>query len=122
LTRKEFNQGVVEALRYARPNAQLTKRDEPLVERILVSGDHDETKVLTHGDLHQSNIIVNGSVVTGIIDWGAAGYSISAREYFCIRWQALDLEWRDLTSTILDVDECEFWAEVNQSMVDYTGI
>jgi aminoglycoside phosphotransferase len=113
---------VVEALRNSRPNAQLTKRDEPLVERILVSGDQDETKVLTHGDLHQSNIIVNGTIVTGIIDWGAAGYSTKGREYFCLRWQALDLEWRGLISTILEVDEYEFWAEVNQSMVDYTGV
>lgn len=122
LTRNEFNQGVVEALRNARPNAQLTKRDEPLVERILVSGDQDETKVLTHGDLHQSNIMVNGNVVTGIIDWGAAGYSIAARKYFCLRWQAIDPEWRDLISTTLDADEYEFWAKVNQSMVDYTGV
>ncbi|KAH8428510.1 uncharacterized protein LDX57_006209 [Aspergillus melleus] len=121
-TRNEFNQGVVEALRNSRPHAQLTKRDEPLVERILVSRDQDETKVLTHGDLHQSNILVNGNVVSGIIDWGAAGYSISAREYFCLRWQAIDLEWKDLISTILDVDEYGFWAEVNQSMLDYTGI
>ncbi|KAJ5144332.1 hypothetical protein N7526_001840 [Penicillium atrosanguineum] len=121
-TRKEFNQGVVEALRNSRPNAQLTKKDEPLVRRILVSGDQDETKVLTHGDLHPSNIMVNGNIVTGIIDWGAAGYSISAREYFCIRWQALDPEWRDLTSNILDVDDYTFLAEINQSMVEYTGI
>ncbi|KAJ5117551.1 hypothetical protein N7448_011183 [Penicillium atrosanguineum] len=121
-TRKEFNQGVVEALRNSRPNAHLTKKDEPLVRRILVSGDQDETKVLTHGDLHQSNIMVNGNIVTGIIDWGAAGYSISAREYFCIRWQALDPEWRDLTSNILDVDDYTFLAEINQSMVEYTGI
>ncbi|KAJ5219929.1 hypothetical protein N7468_009133 [Penicillium chermesinum] len=124
LTRKEFNQGVVEALRYSRPNAQLTKRDEPLVEGILASGGQDEGKVLTHGDLHQSNIMVDGNVVTGIIDWGAAGYSISAREYFCLRWQALDLEWRDLVSDMLQFDgnEYELLAEVNQSMVDYTGI
>lgn len=60
---KEFNQGVVETLRNSRPNVQLTKRDESLVERILVSGDQDETKVLTHDDLHQSNIIVNSNVV-----------------------------------------------------------
>jgi aminoglycoside phosphotransferase len=66
--------------------------------------------------------MVKDNVITGIIDWGVAGYSISAREYFCLRWQALDLDWRDLTSTILDVDEYDFWAEVNQSMVDYTGI
>lgn len=121
-TREEFNQGVVEALRYSRPNGKLTARDEPLAERILASSSQDDRKVLTHGDLHQSNIMVNGDVVTGIIDWGAAGYSTSAREYFCIRWQALDPEWRDLVSSMLEVDEYEFWAGVNQSMVDYTGI
>ncbi|KAG2000942.1 hypothetical protein GB937_010668 [Aspergillus fischeri] len=121
-TRKEFNQGVVEALRNARPYGKLTKRDEPLAERILASDSQDERKVLTHGDLHQSNIMVKDNVITGIIDWGAAGYSISAREYFCLRWQALDLDWRELISTMLDGDEYEFWAEVNQSMVDYTGI
>ncbi|KAJ5701220.1 protein kinase-like protein [Penicillium malachiteum] len=74
LTRNEFNQGVVEALRYSRPNAQLTKRDEPLVQRILASGGRDERKLLTHGDLHQSNIIESGDTTTGIIDWGASGY------------------------------------------------
>lgn len=113
---------MLEAIRYSRPNGRLTTRDEPLAGRILGSRSQDERKVLTHGDLHQSNIMVNGNVVTRIIDWGAAGYSISAREYFCLRWQALDLEWRDLTSTILEVDEYELWAEVNQSMVDCTGI
>ncbi|PLN79452.1 protein kinase-like protein [Aspergillus taichungensis] len=121
-TRKAFNQGVVEALRYSRPQAKLTAKDEPLAQKILASGDQDERKVLTHGDLHQSNIIVDDDVVTGVIDWGAAGYSIWAREYFGIRWQALDLEWRRLTSTLVGVDEYEFWAEVNQSMLDYTGI
>lgn len=78
--------------------------------------------MFTHGDLHQSNIMVKGNVITGVIDWGAAGYSISARAYFCLRWQALDLDWRDLISTVLEDDEYDFWAEVNQSMVDYTGI
>ncbi|GIK05064.1 hypothetical protein Aspvir_009163 [Aspergillus viridinutans] len=121
-TRKEFNQGVVEALCNARPYGKLTRRDEPLAARILASDSQDERKVLTHGDLHQSNIMIKDNVITGVIDWGAAGYSISAREYFGLRWQALDLDWRDLISTILDVDEYDFWAEVNQSMVDYTGI
>jgi hypothetical protein len=47
-TRKKFNEGVVEGLRYARPYARLTKRDEPLqvAERTLASGERDEMKVL----------------------------------------------------------------------------
>lgn len=121
-TRKEFNRGVVEALCNARPYGKLTKSDEPLAERILTSRSQNERKVLTHGDLHQSNITVKDNVITGIIDWGVAGYSISAREYCCLRWQALDLDWRDLISTIFDVGDYDFWAEVNQSMADYTGI
>ena len=94
----------------------------PLVEKILESSSRDKRKVFTHGDLHQSNIMVNGDTISGIIDWGAAGYSVSAREYFCLRWQAYDFEWRDLISNLLETDEYEFWAEVNQSMIDYTGL
>ena len=113
----------MEALCNSRPKEQLTDRDKPLAERILASGQdgQGERKVFTHGDLHQSNIVVKDNVISGIIDWGAAGYSTLAREYFGIRWQALDLDWRGLTSTIFEVDEYDFWAEVNQSMVDYTG-
>ena len=83
---------MVDALHNLRPYAQLTQRDKPLVKKILASSSWDERKVFTHGDLHRSNIIVNGNVIMGIIDWGAAGYSISAREYFCLRCQALDPE------------------------------
>lgn len=115
LTRKEFNQGVVQALCNSRPNGKLTKKDEPLVEKILALGKSGESerKVFTHGDLHQSNIMVDENVITGVIDWGAAGYSIMAREYFGLRWQALGLEWRDLISTIVEADEYGFWAEVD---------
>ena len=38
LTRKAFNEGVVEALCYARSKKQLTEGDKPLAERILASG------------------------------------------------------------------------------------
>lgn len=94
---------MVQALYNSRPNGKLTKKDEPLVEKILALGKSGESerKVFTHGDLHQSNIMVDENVITGVIDWGAAGYSIMAREYFGLRWQALGLEWRDLISTIV---------------------
>ncbi|GFF48036.1 LOW QUALITY PROTEIN: hypothetical protein IFM46972_08448 [Aspergillus udagawae] len=84
-TRKEFNQGVVEALKNARPAGQLVDEDDyRLAEEILASGENgqDERKLLTHGDLHPTNIIIDDGKVAGIIDWGAAGYSIAAREYF----------------------------------------
>lgn len=66
--------------------------------------------MLTHGDLHQSNNMLKDNVIAGVIDWGAAGYSILARGYFRLRWQALDLDWRDLISTILEF-ELEIHAE-----------
>ena len=61
--------------------------DKKLAEAILASGNHDtdERKVMTHGDLNQSNIIVLDGSVTGIVDWSAAGYSISMRKYFGVR-------------------------------------
>ena len=34
---------------------------------------HAQRKVFTHGDLHQSNIMMNDNVVTGVIDWGVGG-------------------------------------------------
>lgn len=99
-TRNEFNQAVVEALCNSRPNGKLTEKDEPLAESILASGKdgQGDRKVFTYGDLHQSNIIVEDNTITGIIDW------------------------RELISSIGEAEEYEFWAEVNQSMVEYTGL
>lgn len=37
-----------------------------------------------HGDLLPKNIMVDGSTITGIIDWGHAGYYPSFWEYCCI--------------------------------------
>ena len=34
----------------------------------------------------------------------------------------MELDWRDLSSTIVKADEYDFWAEVNQSMVGHTGL
>jgi aminoglycoside phosphotransferase (APT) family kinase protein len=78
--------------------------------------------MLIHGDLHPTNIIIDDGKVAGIIDWGAAGYSIAAREYFGLVWMTMDSSWRKSASTILPSDEYEFWAKVNYSMTQYTGI
>lgn len=123
-TRREFNQGMVEALCNSRPNRQLTEKDHCFAERLLASGDSEqaELKIFTHGDLHQTNIIVQDNVITGIIDWGAGGYSVSGREYFGLRWSARDPEWKELSTTILRADEYDFWEEVNYYMMQYTCI
>lgn len=124
-SRKEFNEGVVLALKRSRPKGDLiNEKDHLLAKKILASGENgqDERKIFTHGDLHPTNIIIDGDNIAGIIDWGAAGYSIAAREHFGIRWATDDTSWSELSSTILPSDEYVFWVEVNYSMTDYTGI
>lgn len=49
--------------------------------------------------------MVQDGKITGIVDWGAAGYSVPAREYICLQWTALDPGWRELTRSILLNDE-----------------
>lgn len=85
LTRKVFNQGMVEALQNSRPNKRPTEKDAPFAQELLASGSEEDIKVLTHGDLHPSNILGQDAMIRGIVHWGAAGYSILAREYFCLR-------------------------------------
>ncbi|PYH92597.1 hypothetical protein BO71DRAFT_442325 [Aspergillus ellipticus CBS 707.79] len=126
-SRSAFNEGMVQALRNSRPGGRLTKRDERFADRLLASGSGEEgggeeMMVLTHGDLHPSNILVQDGVITGIVDWGAAGYSVSEREYFCLRWSALDPEWIELSTSILPSDGYDFWKEVNYQMMAYTCI
>jgi aminoglycoside phosphotransferase len=50
------------------------RRDSQKV-RMLLSSLRDNHKILlTHGDLHPRNIMVQGSTVTGIIDWEYGGW------------------------------------------------
>lgn len=124
-TRKEFNQAVVTALRNSRPYGQLVdENDRHLTEEILASGDYgkDERKIFTHGDLHPTNIIVEGDNITGVIDWGAAGYSITSRELLGLDWAKCSSSWAVLASPALSMDEYELWKKVNVSMSVYTGI
>ncbi|KAK1142361.1 hypothetical protein N8T08_007913 [Aspergillus melleus] len=123
-SRQEFNLGMVEALRKSRPNLTLeTEEDTLFAEELLGSGvGQTDTRVFTHGDLDQSNIMVRDGKISGIIDWGAAGYSVPEREYFGLRWPTLDLDWRELSTSILPSDGYEFWKNVNREMMRYTCI
>lgn len=125
LTREEFNNGMVEALQRSRPNQVLTEKGQCFAEKLRTSGsgsDEEDMKVLTHGALHQSIIIVQNDEITGIIDWGVAGYSVPAREYFCLRWTAMDPDWFDLLAPALPTNEYKFWEEVNHQMMACTCI
>ncbi|PLB44965.1 hypothetical protein P170DRAFT_270844 [Aspergillus steynii IBT 23096] len=123
-SREDFNIGMVEALRRSRPNLTLeTDEDARFAEELLLSGaGQTETCIFTHGDLDQSNIIVRDGKISGIIDWGVAGYSVPEREYFGLRWPTLDEEWRDLSTSILPPDGYEYWKTVNREMMRYTCI
>jgi aminoglycoside phosphotransferase len=123
-SRKDFNKGMVEALANSRPNQKLeTEQDKLFAEELLMSGiDQEEVKVLTHGDLDQSNIMVRDGKITGIIDWGAAGYSVPEREYYALRWPALDSDWRELSTSILPPDGYDYWYNINRQMMLYTCI
>lgn len=123
-SRKEFNEGMVLSLQRSRPNEKLvTEKDILFAAQLLASGaDQEEIKILTHGDLHLSNIMFQDERITGIIDWGAAGYSVPEREYFGLRWAALELDWIEFSTSILPPDGYEFWKDVNRRMMTYTCI
>ena len=77
----------------------MDEEDYLLAERILASGEHgqDERKIFTHGDLHQTNIIVDSNNnIAGIVDWGTAGYRIAASEYFSMKWATYKASWKKL--------------------------
>jgi aminoglycoside phosphotransferase (APT) family kinase protein len=123
-TRRGFNKGMVEALAKSRPNLRLeTEQDIRFAEELLMSGtDQEEIKVFTHGDLDMSNIMIQDGEITAIIDWGAAGYSVPEREYFALRWRALDKDWCELSTSILPPDGYEYWYNINRQMKLYTCI
>ncbi|KAI0317064.1 kinase-like domain-containing protein, partial [Amylostereum chailletii] len=78
--------------------------DEPAMNHVL-RGFHDPRDlppavaaaharphpiVFTHGDLAPRNVMVRGTTVTGIIDWGAAGWFPAHWEYRKARWAVFD--------------------------------
>lgn len=124
-TRLEYNLGLVDALRNARPGGSLDELDQELVEQL----HHltDDTKVFSHGDLHLSNILVDEQThcVTGIIDWEGAGFSVRGREYFEAKSRARDPEWSAALDEIFDENErkpFELFQQLNQALTRYTCI
>ncbi|THV06685.1 kinase-like protein [Dendrothele bispora CBS 962.96] len=50
-------------------------------EELLADFPQDGAFCFTHGDLIPQNILVNGSTITGIIDWSTAGFYPAFWEY-----------------------------------------
>jgi hypothetical protein len=125
-SRQEFNRGVAAALRRSRPDKVFTEADKALEEEILASGSgySEEGMVMTHGDLNQGNIIVRDGMVVGIVDWGAAGYSIPEMEYFSAKLTSDEISWDTAIKSFIPPFEKEsaFWQKVNNQMTVYTGI
>lgn len=124
-SRQDFNKGVAAALRKSRPEKVFTEADSVLEAEILASGcGSDEKMVLTHGDLSRGNIMVREGMVIGIVDWGAAGYSIPEMEYFSAKLTSDETSWDTAIESFIPVyeKECAFWRKVNNQMAVYTGI
>ncbi|ESK95592.1 hypothetical protein Moror_12666 [Moniliophthora roreri MCA 2997] len=54
---------------------------EPYIESILADLPRDAPITFTHADLLPKNIIVDGTMITGIIDWGTGGFYPFYREH-----------------------------------------
>ncbi|KAM3414561.1 hypothetical protein BST61_g9720 [Cercospora zeina] len=105
LSRQQYNEGLVTALKNSRPNGRLTQEDENLIHEI--SKNTDERKVFSHGDLHLRNILVDPSTacITGFVDWEAAGFSVPGREYFEAKMRARNDAWKEALDEIFGPDE-----------------
>jgi aminoglycoside phosphotransferase len=124
-SRHDFIEGVVEALRNSRPAGHRDPLDDHTESRILARKEDDHHgMVLTHGDLNKSNILVKDGVVTGIIDWGAAGYSIEEREHLEAKIRGTDLSWEEAVDAFVPAfpDKFAFWEHVISQMMIYSGI
>lgn len=86
----------------------------------------DERITFTHGDLHPLNILVDRTgVVTAIIDWESAGFSVCGREYFEARKRSRNDEW-DVTLNEIFPEEArvhfDLFDEFDRALTQYTGL
>lgn len=123
-SRRQFNEGLVAALRNSRPTDLSDETGMDLEKRIRAVTD--ETRTFTHGDLHPLNILVDRTgVVTAIIDWESAGFSVRGREYFEARNRSRNDEWAAIVDEIFP-DEArahfDLFAEFDRALTQYTGL
>ncbi|KAL1865110.1 hypothetical protein VTK73DRAFT_5480 [Phialemonium thermophilum] len=69
-TERDFVNGLVASLE-ARAEGSWIRLVSVLLNRLP---DHGPQFVLTHGDLNARNILVRGSQIVAVLDWGQAGY------------------------------------------------
>ncbi|KAF9739289.1 hypothetical protein PMIN06_001021 [Paraphaeosphaeria minitans] len=122
-SRAEYNEGLVQALRNARPPGEFSAQDEVLTGRVRALAG--EEKLFSHGDLHLGNIHVDQDAnVTGLIDWGGAGFSISQRDYFEARLRSSKSTWDDALEKAFPPDakiDFDLLKEFDIALTKYSG-
>lgn len=125
-SRDDYNEGLVEAIVNSRPKgeSQLGEKEMTFIEKIRsLTGD---TAIFTHGDLHLENILVNDEfIVTGIIDWGMAGYSFEDRDYAEARIRARDPDWIETLHEIFGSTKrinIDLYLQLDAILVEYSGL
>jgi len=125
LSREEYNHGLMQALINSRPlgESQFEDAEKLLIQRLCSL--NDDTIVFSHGDLHLGNIFVDDLCnITGILDWGEAGFSIKEREYVEARSRARNPEWIKALDEIFGDQvkvNSEPFIELNKALVEYSG-
>ncbi|KAI6882305.1 hypothetical protein KC363_g8373 [Hortaea werneckii] len=124
-TRAEYNQGLIEALKRSHPSGKIEASDSELVCQLLQSTDED--KVFSHGDLHLGNIMVDEdtATITGLLDWGAAGFSIRGREYYEANSRARRRLWIEALDTLFPENEKAHFGlldRLDNALIRYTFI
>ncbi|KAF2451283.1 kinase-like protein [Karstenula rhodostoma CBS 690.94] len=122
-SRDEYNEGLVQAMWNARPPGQFSAQDEVLIARVRAMAG--EEKLFSHGDLHLGNIYVDhDGNVTGLLDWGCAGFSIPQRDYFEARLRSSNPTWDDALEKLFPPDakkDFDLFKEFNTALTTYSG-
>ncbi|KAF2118759.1 kinase-like domain-containing protein [Lophiotrema nucula] len=122
-SRLEYNQGLIAALTNSRPGGQLRELEQNLVARI--SALTEDAKILSHGDLHLDNIIVDHNCnIAAIVDWGSAGFSVPGRDFLEANMRARNPEWIKALADIFPEEakaEYDILKELDKALVLYSG-
>lgn len=85
----------------------------------------EDVIIFSHGDLHLKNILVDADCnITGVVDWGSAGFSIPGRDFLDANLRARKLDWITMLADIFPEEvkvEYDVLKELNRALVLYSG-
>jgi aminoglycoside phosphotransferase (APT) family kinase protein len=121
-----FTQGVVDSLRNLQLAGHRDALDDQTESRIFAGKEEfdDDEMILKHGDWNMGNILVKDGVVTGVVDWGGAGYRIKEREYLEAKVRGTDRSWEEAIDDFVPAfpDRFALWEHVIIEMMAYSGV